>query len=405
MTKAPAYSSPAVEQAWQAYLQGVEDVRGMLLGHPWAQEPAARGQALYLVQQLQAEAFRVAVAPHPDYPRILPLFEPLMFSWGVPSPDFIHGRLYLDGRRTYRLRVKRNNSHFVAIQVMNSHFTIPPEQLRVLGDFDLDAFRPSPDGTVEIILSAKKGEGNWIPLDPATDRNFVLFREVITDWVAQTASEMDIEVIDDLPRAPAAYDEADMIRKLEGAVRFMKAMTGAVALKVPGDTLRIAGGPNRFAKPEISGKTAASAAGGYDICVYELAPDDALIVEFDPPRARFWNIQLSDAWNQAIDYTFHHASMNMAEASVDSDGKIRIVVSLQDPGVRNWLDPDGVPRGTVFLRTYHTRGVVAPEARLVKLADLDRELPVDVARTTTAERAAIVARRRHAMARRRHHAG
>lgn len=405
MTEPPAYSSPAVEQAWRAYLQGVEEVRGLLLGHPWAQDPTARGAALYLLQQLQAEAFRVAVAPHPDYPRFVPLFEPLMFSWGVPSPDFIHSRLYLDGRRTYRIRVKRNNAHFMAIQAMNAHFTLPPEQLKVLGDFDLDSFHAAPDGAFEIVLGAARREGNWIPLDPGSDRNFILFREVITDWERQRPSEMDVEAVDERPHAPAAYDEAEMIRRMESAVRFMKAIVGAVALKVPADALRLAGGPNRFAAPEIGGKAAASAAGGYNILVYELSAEDALIVEFDPPNAKFWNIQLSDCWNQATDYTFHHASLNMAQAALDSDGKVRIVVSFRDPGVHNWLDPDGVPRGTVFLRTYHAQGVAAPQARLVKLAELDAHLPQDVARITPAERAATVEKRRRAMSRRLGHAG
>jgi hypothetical protein len=402
MSEPPPNSSPVIEEAWRTYQEGLEEVRGMLFGHPFAQGPRERDEAHYFFLQLQAEAFRVAVAPRPDYPRFYPMFESLAFTWGVPTPDFIYTRLYLDGRRTYRIRGRRSNSAFVAIQAINAHFTLPFDRLKHLGDFDLDSdFRVEPDGGFEIILSATRHEGNWIPLDPDSDRNFIVFREVLSDWETQTASEMDIETIDDAPPQPMVPDDVAMGLRLEGAVRFMKAIVGVVALKTVGDALSLAEGPNRFGVPKIGAAAVAAVAATYNILVYELAADEALIVELDPPNPKFWDIQVSDIWNQAVDYAFHQATLNMGQAAADADGKVRVVLSHRDPGVANWLDPVESVRGTLLVRWYHAQGAATPQARLVKFADLAEALPRETARVTPQERAAALAARRRAIARRR----
>jgi hypothetical protein len=397
---APAHSSPAMEAAWQAYHQGVEEVRRLIFDHPFAAGEQERCEAAYLFQQLQAEAFNVAVAPRPDWPRFYPMFEPLAFTWGIPCPDFHYRRLYLDGRRSYRIRGRRSNSLFVHVQAINCHFTLPPERMKLLGDFDLDRFEIGPDGAFEIVVSATKHAGNWIPLDPDSDRNFLVFRECVADWETQVPSEMHVEPIDEVAPRPAVPTEAETIERLEAAVRFMKLSAGVVAIKTVSDAIALAGGTNRFAVPKIDGAAAAASDATYNLMGFELAEDEALVIEVDPPEPRFWDIQVGDVWNQAVDYTYHQSSLNMAQAAPDPDGRLRFVLAHRDPGVANWLDTVGARRGVVLVRWYFASRAATPQARLVRFEELDGHLPPGTARITPEARRAELARRTRAIGRR-----
>jgi hypothetical protein len=148
-----------MEEAWAAYLRGLEEVRQSIFNHRFAEGERERNEAYYLFQQVQAEAFQVAVAPRPDYPRFYSLFDPMTFTWGIPNPDFIYTRTYLDGRRTYRIRGRRGNSLFVVIQALNAHLTLPADRLKLLGEYDLDALKIADDGSFELIASATVHEG------------------------------------------------------------------------------------------------------------------------------------------------------------------------------------------------------------------------------------------------------
>jgi hypothetical protein len=145
---------------------------------------------------------------------------------------------------------------------------------------------------------------------------------------------------------------------------------------------------------------AAAADATYNIMAYEVGPDEALIIEVDPPNPKFWDIQLGDTWNQALDYIYHQTSLNMGQAPVDADGKIRIVLAHRDPGVRNWLDAYDTPRGTILVRWYFAQGQALPTAQLTPFAELDRRLPAATARVTPDERQAQLTKRRRALERR-----
>jgi len=392
--------SGAMEEAWAAYLRGLEEVRQSIFNHRFAAGERERNEAYYLFQQVQAEAFQVAVAPRPDYPRFYSLFDPMTFTWGIPNPDFIYTRTYLDGRRTYRIRGRRGNSLFVVIQALNAHLTLPADRLKLLGEYDLDALKIEHDGSFELIASATVHEGNWVPLDPASDRNFILVREAFVDWSSEQRTEMQVEVMDDLEPRPIIYGEAEMIRRLEGAVRFMKTLVLGVSIKGVEDVFAMAGGWNRFAVPKFTGASAAANNATYNMLAYRVEPDEALVIELDPPNPRYWGIQLGDSWNQAIDYTFHQSTLNMHQADIDADGKIRAVICHRDPGIRNWLTPVDSHKGTVMVRWYFAQGAATPTARLVSYAEIDRHLPRDVARITPEARRTELKGRQRAIERR-----
>jgi hypothetical protein len=135
----------------------------------------------------------------------------------------------------------------------------------------------------------------------------------------------------------------------------------------------------------------------YYECAFDLADDEALIIESPvPARCQYRSLILTNDIFETIDWYNNHSSLNDAQALPDSDGKLRIVVSPKDPGIRNWLDTAGHPRGVIQGRWTECDSQPMPEVRKLKLANVRGALPADVVTVTPEERQDIIRERRRA---------
>lgn len=136
--------------------------------------------------------------------------------------------------------------------------------------------------------------------------------------------------------------------------------------------------------------------------VFELDDGEALIIETKLPKVRpYWNIQLNDPLFNAIEFVYRLSSINGVTAKISSDGKLRAVVALEDPGVPNWLDPAGFKEGTIYGRWYGCDSNPLPTLKRVPLAELRRHLPADTPVVTPEQRALELRDRVRAAQRRR----
>jgi hypothetical protein len=216
------------------------------------------------------------------------------------------------------------------------------------------------------------------------------------DWERERDPRIAIECLDPVPPKPRPSperiaDRIDGMARLPGrATDLFFAMQNRVRETV---------GVNVFEPVRYDG------IGGRQVylpAVFELAPDEALIVETELPDVRpYWNFQIDDPYFNAVEYVYRFASLNEWDAAISSDGRLRIVVSLDDPGTPNWLDPGGFTEGTIYGRWYDCSSAPTPTIRRAKLADLHAALPADTPRVTAEERDALRRRRVRAAQRRR----
>jgi hypothetical protein len=391
-----------MEQAWERYREGLEEVRRIIYTHRFAESPRELNEAHYHVQQIQAAAFNVAIAPRPDYPRFLfnLLFDPVHYTWLGPNPDTPYKGVILDGARTYRIWGKRSSTTpFLFMQSSNSYLTLPLEKMKLNGAYDLATFKIEADGSFEIIVSAEPHDGNWIKLDPEQERNFILVREYCPDWNNGVLSELHVEPIDQKEARPIVLSEEDMIRRIDDAVRFMTFATEVYTWKVTEDTVRDAGGYNRFVEQSWPSKYQGNPLVTFNMLIFDIQPDEALIVELaPPPDCRFWNIQLADVWGQTIDYTHHQGTLNISQAAADADGKVRAVLSHRDPGIQNWITPVESRKGQFIVR-WVPRGDSTPTARKVRFDEVRDHLPKDTRLVNPEQREKLLQDRRRGILR------
>ncbi len=133
--------------------------------------------------------------------------------------------------------------------------------------------------------------------------------------------------------------------------------------------------PNRFGPP--SGWSGEVGQGPVDQsnlwAPFALEDGEALVIEGRFPRCRFANLVVWNRNLQSLGRPGTRASLNRRQTRLEADGSFRIVVAHTDPGVPNWLDTGGEPRGVVFVRYLlpeeRPEGL---EARVVRAARIDR---------------------------------
>jgi len=158
--------------------------------------------------------------------------------------------------------------------------------------------------------------------------------------------------------------------------------------------------PNTFLPPLDGTAMGAAAENRPVIGSWELAPDEALLVEVSPPQGLYWSYSLGNPWWETIDYAAHQSSLNGYQAAADDDGVLRVVIAHEDPGIANWLDTAGHSAGPVILRCVRTETAPVPTTRLIKFSDVGSSLPAGARRVTPGERRATLAARRLAVSRR-----
>jgi hypothetical protein len=80
-----------------------------------------------------------------------------------------------------------------------------------------------------------------------------------------------------------------------------------------------------------------------------------------------------------MDFVNHQTSLTADQAQVDPDGMLRFVISERDPGVANWLETTGHPRGYLQIRWQRTAREFTPadgpQVEKVRIDDLAQKLP------------------------------
>jgi hypothetical protein len=163
--------------------------------------------------------------------------------------------------------------------------------------------------------------------------------------------------------------------------------------------LQFGGAPpvNGFLPPIDRSAMGAAAENKPVIGRWDLGPDEALVLEVEPPQGVYWSYSLGNPWWETIHYGRHQSSLNGHQAAIDSDGLVRVVMCGRDPGIANWLDTAGYSNGAMILRCVRTTTAPTPLARVVPFDDLASVLPAETKRVTPDERSAILDRRRRAV--------
>jgi hypothetical protein len=305
-----------------------------------------------------------------------------------------------------------------------------PGTRAMTGMLDVSKLAVAADGGFEILCAPERPAGfagNFLPTKTRRRRPapggaseeveytgaYVSGRQLFYDWDREDPVEFWIERVGAEAEHPPALDPEAAARSLRrvgelarGQMHFWNEFYGVLLetyADMNGDGKRFMP-RNAFNEPNA----ASGATGGgmstnvYAGGVYELAPDEALLVESRAPVPPMYSgFHLANFWGESFDYANRITSLNGFQAEPDPDGATRYVIAHRDPGVPNWLDTTGHPEGFMAPRwAYFEKPPQArwPTIRATKLRfdEVRRHLPPGTRTVSREERLAQIAiRQRH----------
>ncbi len=289
------------------------------------------------------------------------------------------------------------------------------------GRLDSSSLQVEPDGCFEILLAPERPighTGNFIrtlkvtkqppPDDPEASleryATYVSGRQLFNDWQREDAIQLAIRPLADESASAAPYspDQAvDELRRCGELVRGQMHFWNAFWTILMGAHGHREGGLPGVEFPRNAFNTinaASGATGGgmstnlYAGGVFELEPDQALIVENRIPRKpQYVGFQVANLWGESMEYANRTGSLNGAQVETDADDVIRLVIAHEDPGVPNWIDTSGHREGFLTPRWAYSEQPPVDEwpsiaAKRVRFDEVRDHLPETTRRVSAEER-------------------
>lgn len=385
---------------WAEFVEAVRTLPDRLLARiPEDQrgDPQVRQEVARLALAAVASSTLDTLGGDGDHPVFLPQVNHVL-NVAQPNADTTYRIARITPGGSYRIRGQRGSLRMALIAegglLPSASGTSASAGSNPAPIHDLGALRVDGAGRFDVLVGGERPAGytgDWWPLQAGSDR--LLLRLVSADWGKEEEPTLSIERVDGpvaRPRLPAAELE-QRLRRLPSAIDVLAlTFVGKVA------SLREEGFVNRLRRMDTSALGVPDQM--YYEGAYDLANDEALIVEAKPPaRCRYRSIILTNDVYETTDWYNNHSSLNDAQAAPDSDGILRIVVSARDPGIANWLDTAGYTRGSIQGRWTGCSNPPVPSVRKVAFADLGKVLRADTPRLTPEQRQATLRERRAAL--------
>ncbi len=301
--------------------------------------------------------------------------------WGIDNPDTVYRVIPVNGEDQYVIRGRVG-----AQRMTENYFTLWDANMLSLDVLNGTTMEVQSDGSFEITVGPDRASANHIRTTRAAKELYI--RDVLLDWAKDDPNAFDVERIGG---NGAAFSLDDQAQKTADMMAYFADFTGKLAhgaYKLP---------PNDFSMSWTADHSGGLRNQVYVMGRYELADDEAFVVDVSDGGAKYFTVPLGNKWGTTLEILDRTGSLNKAQSAPNADGSYTYVISATDLGVHNWIDTGGLPEGLLTLRMaeFPPGGAtedLSAQGRVVKLSDLP-DLP-------TVDRAQQLADRRSAYLRR-----
>jgi hypothetical protein len=396
-----ATATPTLQVAgWDSFIERARDLPSRMLDklplHVRMDAQVQQEVARLALEAITAAALD-ALASDGDHPAFVPQVGQVL-NVGQPNADTIYRMARITPGGSYRMRGFRGTLPICKIgQAPPSPAEVPPGVAPQRGPrphHDFNTLSVDAEGRYDVLLSPERPAGyagDWWQLQPTTNK--LLLRMVSSDWGKELDPTFSIERVDRpvFRGRPTAAQLEERLRQIPRTAEFLGPMFVDHVEK-----LRREGYINKFKVLDVS-QIGGLAGQFYYEGPYELSDDEALIVETKvPAKCPYRSLILTNEIYETTDWYNNHSSLNGAQAQPDGDGVLRIVISAQDPGVPNWLDTAGHPRGLIQGRWTDCDSQPIPSIRKIAISEVRAALPPGTATISKEQRERVLRERRAA---------
>lgn len=286
------------------------------------------------------------------------------------NPDARYYSAVIDDQHSYRIRGNLAGATYTSFTL---ELGASSDGAGIGSTLNDTQFKADENGDYEIIISAEKAEGNWMPMSKGaaslTTRHYYE-RKLCINNDRLHHIPVDINNLQKVPPRRSPNDE-DIAAGIRRVTTFVK--SNVIAMTSENSPPWVSRTPNQFNPPKKDAShdaiTYAARDNVYSMAPFVLGPDQALLIRGRFPTCRFSNVVLFNRFLQTLDYEERSISLNRAQTVLREDGSFEMIVAHRDPGRPNWLDTEGRPYGIMFWRFQLPEGDIPPlETEVITLS-------------------------------------
>jgi Protein of unknown function (DUF1214) len=296
---------------------------------------------------------------NPDFAPYIPYLTPYL----GPNPDTNYGIAPVVSDGVYRIYGNLGKQSIAGLTLRDGGPHLGGLNGRRLGEIDFDHIDHDQNGNFSLVLSRAKpveiSAEQWFPLPENTS---CIMSRRISKGPEEVDGNWEIERIDRNGRA----GEESLNHKLDMVLSCARTTNDFVLSYYR--KLQESGAEQGFTlmdQAEYGGLINQA----YYFHVFNLAQDNMLILESDVPDSRYWSIQALDPFITSLDFVNHQTFLNDRQARPDPDGKVRLVLSSQDPGVHNWIDTQNWSEGVLLWRWNDVTELPRPVVKSIPVSE------------------------------------
>jgi hypothetical protein len=299
-----------------------------------------------------------------------------------PNPDYIYRFVPIDGVSSYVVNGQISNGSPEAFE-----FAMLTDAQAYQKNMSLSHLAIADDGSFTITVDPNPAAGRPNHFQTNADSFQLLIRDVISDAATQSPIALSVTRVGAPPdRDRLGFEDyvtraGQHVRKqIDDLIYVTKNFSGAPQ-------------PNIFAEPEVKKRTMFSAAQAYSAGNFKIADDEALLITLTLGSASYAVVPVSDNWGGVGNILQKPVAIGTGRAVPNPDGSFTFVLAHHDPAIANWVDPDGLHAGNMFIRWIGFADQAAAEqpslsVRHMRLSEIEAALPPGVPRLTKSERQA-----------------
>ena len=364
---------------WNDFCNQLKSAGNLIFNSKSPADDIERGKGFRLLSRNIALALQFKLEnADPRYPELMHYFDPIRKQGGDNSDAIYHGAP-INGNDTYLIRGYLGTAKYIAITVLEDGAT--PWGGKVVGTLFKNDINTDDCGNFEIILSPDEHAKNWIKTSPASWR--VTIRQFFGNWGKEEPMNATIDCL----TQTQPKEEVMPSQIISGLSESAKWLTDSIEYWIKMID-RWKENPNKFFSYRELDKNEIDATPGGEplICYWLVNESEALVIRVHPPKADYWSVEFGSYWWETLDYRYRLCSTNCEHAILEDSGELVIVVSHEDPGTPNWLDPSGHKEGYMTLRWIGSKVYPKPDVTLTQFGSLKKELSKEVKTISPDER-------------------
>ncbi|MCE2390176.1 MAG: hypothetical protein J4G09_01690 [Proteobacteria bacterium] len=370
-----------IEQYWIEANQPSDEMRACL---EWAFEEVMFGAVIWSLNQ------------DPLYPKVVTItrlrhklgeLQIPGTRWGIDNPDSVYRVIPISGDEEYVIRGKLGEP-----RLTENYFTLWDRQMGTVDVLNGKDLVLEADGSFAISVDSRPADGrpNHVRSSPEAFQFYI--RDVVMDWSRERINELSIERLGGPPACPPLSDEEQLERTAEYMWNWVK------------DTIRWSAPWNARPENEFNVTIDRDTDGALRDQIYNVgrfrlkSSDEVMLLNIDLGGADYFIAPISNIWGTTNEIVDRTGSLNRAQSVPNPDGTYTYVLSVDDPGVHNWLDPSGLREGVLTLRwaEFPPEGPgesLSANSRVVPRSELRSHLPEGTRYVSAEERRAQLAER------------